>query len=252
MKNALMPVNRPGLSQKPYTPEKPKGAKAMTVAIGLSCNEGRDLVIASDRQFTVEGFSKDYAKKLVSNGPSIVYGFAGDPGLYIEARQKIKGFLDTVKPEDSSVDVIRQTVEGVVTQMGVRSNDPNYRPLYLFIGVNEIFDRPSLIVFNGQGVYVSEDGFEVIGCGDTSVINFLRKHLYSPRLSREQGIGLAAYLIKKATLHVDKTGGTVDVEWADGVGFQTVSSEIVEDAINRIEEQEEYLSILMIQKPFQL
>jgi 20S proteasome alpha/beta subunit len=222
----------------------------MTIAVGFLCNNGNDLIIAADRQFTVEGFSKRHAKKLVSDGPDLLYGFAGDPGLYTEARQKISGFLSTLKPADSSIDVIRETIEGVLNQMQLRGSDPNYRPLYLFVGINEIFSRPRLIVFNGQGVYESECGVEIIGCGDTSLIHFLIDHLYSEHLSPEQGIALAAYLIKKATQHIDKTGEPIDVERADGLGFQTVSRNDVQEGILKIEGQEEFLSTLLIQTPF--
>jgi hypothetical protein len=116
--NAIPPP-RPFPGRKPYTPEKPKGAKAMTIAIGLLCNDGEDLVIASDRQFTVDGLRKRYARKLVSNGLDIVYGFAGDPGLFAEARQKISGFLDNLKPSDVSLDLIQTTIEGVLKKHGL-------------------------------------------------------------------------------------------------------------------------------------
>jgi 20S proteasome alpha/beta subunit len=224
----------------------------MTIAVGFLCNNGNDLIIASDRQFTVEGFSKRFAKKLVSDGPELLYGFAGDPGLYAEARQKISGFLATLKPAEWSVDVIRETIESVLNQMLLRGADSSYKPLYLFVGFNEIFERPRLFVFNGQAVYESEGGVEIIGCGDTSLIHFLEEHLYSRNLPPEQGIALAGYLIKKATQHVDKTGGQIDVARADGLGFEPVSKDDVEKGINKIEEQEQYLSTLLIQKPFQL
>lgn len=225
----------------------------MTIAVGFFCNGGNDLFIAADRQFTVEGFSKYHERKLVREGSDLVYGFAGDPGLYTEARQKISGFLNTLKPADSSVEIIRETVEGVLAQMGLRGADPSYRPLYLFVGINEIFSRPRLLVFNGQGFYESEGlAVEIIGCGDTSLIHFLSEHLYSPHLSPDQGIALAGYLIKKATRHVDKTGEPIDVEHGDGIGFETVDKSKVETEIRKIESQEEFLSTLLIQTPFQL
>jgi len=251
MNRILPPVNRPGLPQKPYTPEKPKVAKAMTIAVGLFCNNGNDLVIASDRQFTVDGFYKKYAKKLVSDGCDLVYGFSGEQGLYAEARQKIGAGLGLIKPVDTSLEIIQETTIKVLDSMGLLNRELQTRRLFMFIGYNEGFEKPRLLVFDGQAVYESENGFEVIGCGDTSVIHFLTDHLYAPDLSPKQGIALAAYLVKKATRHIDKVDGPIDVEHADGLSFQTVSPETVNAGVALIEEQEQFLPILMIQKPFQ-
>jgi 20S proteasome alpha/beta subunit len=239
--------------RKPYTPEKPKQGipKSMTIAVGFLCNNGKDLIIASDRQLTAEGAYKRYVKKLVSSGPELLFGYAGDPGLYAEARQKILGGLGILKPSDVSVDTIRETTESVLNQMElIHNTNQSYRPLYMFIGVNEIFTPPRLLVFNGQALHESEGGVEIIGCGDASLIHFLGSHLHSDDLTPEQGKALGAYLIKKATEHIDKTGGTIDVEHADGVGFQSVDKVEVDEGIREIETQEEFLFTWMMQTPF--
>jgi 20S proteasome alpha/beta subunit len=57
MSNFVIPSHfTPLPTRKPYTPEKPKGAKAMTIAVGFQCSDG--IVLCADRQFTATGYYK--------------------------------------------------------------------------------------------------------------------------------------------------------------------------------------------------
>jgi hypothetical protein len=248
----LMPVNRPGLPQRLYTPEKSKEAKAMTIAVGFYCGKGDHLIIAADRQFTSPGFHKYHRKKYVNEERALfglTFVFAGDPGLFAEFRQKTMGFLD--QKDDFSVDDVRETVESVLTHMGLR--DPNSNPpLFLLIGISEFLSAPQLLIFNGRAVYFAEARINPIGCGDSSVIDYLAEHLYSPDLSENQGIALGAYLIKQATKYIDYCGEPIDVIHGDAGGFQVIDRAKITAGVQMLENEEQYLSTLFVQKPFQL
>jgi 20S proteasome alpha/beta subunit len=245
----------PYLNPKPYTPEKNRAAGAMTIAVGFLCNNSESLVIAADRQFTAQGAFKYHAKKYITEQQGylgISFAFAGDPGIFKEFSQKTLDFLDT--QDDVSLDLFRQTVEGTINEMELRTPFGQPAPLYLLAGINEIFEKPKLIVFNGQGVFEAkaDDGVCTVGCGDTSLIRYLGHYLYDPSMTETQGIALGSYLIKKATQFVDYCGEPIDVILGNGAGFEAVSAEKVKAAIEAIEQQEQYLPTLLIQKPFAL
>lgn len=245
-------VTRPPIpARKPYTPEKPKGAKSMTVAVGFLCGNGEDIIIAADRQFTSPGFFKYHTKKYITEqrgefGFTFVY--SGEPGTFKAFQQKVFGFLDD-HYDDLSLEVVRETIEGVLDNMNLRdrSLSPSF---FVLVGYSELFSQPKMIVFDGREVFVAQNEIHIAGCGDTSLLRYLGDRLYSPAMSREQGIALGAYLIKKATQYVDYCGEPIDVIWGCHAGFEAAEKGKIETGIQMIEEQEQFLSTLMIQTPF--
>ena len=232
---------------RPYTPEKPV-AKAMTIAIGFLFNDGAEAYIAADRQFTAPGFFKYQAKKYVNEEASsllLTFAFAGYPGVFSEVQQKVCVALE--KERILSVESVRLVVEKVIKSLSLRGSES----LFMLVGVNEIFDPPSLIVFDGKSVFLGENNkVYLVGCGDSSLTRYLIDHLYGPDMSKEQGLAVAAYLIKKATQYVDYCGEPIDVLYGYELGFHEVEREKIQAAIQKVEEQEQYLSTLLIQTPF--
>lgn len=234
-------------ARRPYTPEKPS-AKAMTIAIGFLFNNGTEGYIAADRQFTAQGFFKYQAKKYANDEASsflLTFAFAGDPGVFSEVRQKVCTQLG--KEKVVSIEIVKSTIERVIKSLSLRGSES----LFMLVGVNEIFDPPSLIVFDGKSVFLAENNkVYLVGCGETSLIRYLIDQLYGADMSKDQGLALAAYLIKKATQYVDYCGEPIDVLYGYELGFHEVEREKIQTAIQRVEEQEQFLSTLLIRTPF--
>jgi hypothetical protein len=251
MSNLLIPVDGLRLSRKPYTPEKPKGAKAVTIAVGFLCNKGANLILAADRQITAQGAYKIRRKKysLTQQGSlELTFFYSGEPGMFSEFTQKVEDFLKT--QSEITSEVVQHTIESTLEIMKLR--DPLFDPrFWLLAGISEFLSPPKLIVFDGKSVFAAKEGVHIIGCGDTSLINYLSYQLHRPELTVTQGIALGAYLIKKATQYVDGCGEPIDVIRGSDFGFDPVGDEEILGGIKAIEDQEEFLFTLLVQKPFQ-
>lgn len=222
----------------------------MTIAVGFLCNGGADLIVAADRQFTSPGFFKYHRKKYITEergACSFAFAFSGEPGTFQEFQQKVFGFFDNY--DDLSVEIVQETMSGVLASMGLmdRSIPPSF---FVLAGFNVFLEAPKMIVFDGKSIFVAENEVHIVGCGESSVIRYLGDQLYSPDLPLNQGVALGAYLIKKATQYVDYCGEPIDVIHGDAYGFQVIEKDTVKAGIEKIEEQEQYLSTLLIQTPF--
>lgn len=251
MSSAFMPVNRPGLPKKPYTPEKPKRTKAMTIAVGFLCNNENHLILAADRQVTLRGAYKVKRQKYTKAQKGffdMAFVYSGEPGTFAAFAHKLDVHLSNEKEITS--ETILKAIETVLEEMKLM--DPMYEPrFWLLVGINELFEKPQLIVFDGKYVFPATNDIQVIGCGDTSVIHFLGDKLHSSDLNKAQGIALAAYLIKKAAQYVDAVGEPIDVICGAMGGFDIVPDDEVLAGIQAIENQEQFLSTLLVQTPFQ-
>lgn len=242
-------------SRNRILPQKPKRGvpRAMTIAVGFLCNNANDLVIATDRQITIPGSHK-YPQQKYRIGQKdhveLTFTFAGDPGVFQEVQQKVMERLQ--ETEDLSFDLVRATLNQVLGEVNLRDRFLT-RPfdLYLIVGVSELFGPTRLLLFNGRALYEGDHKeVHVIGCGDTSLIAYLASHLYSPNLSAQQGIALAAYMIKQATKFIDYCGEPIDVLHGTETGFEVLPADRIQAAIEMIEAQEEQLATWMIRTPF--
>lgn len=250
MSSAFMPVNRPSLPKKPYTPEKPKGAKAMTIAVGFLCCEGNQIVLAADRQITARGAYKIRQQKYAKSQKGffdMAFMYSGEPGTFASFIYKLDRLLND--DQDLTSETILHAIETVLE--GMKLMDPQYDPrFWLLVGIDELFEKPLLIVFDGKYVFPATKDVQIIGCGDTTLINFLSDKLYSPDLNQSESIALAAYLIRKAAQYVDGVGEPIDVI-CGGNGFEIVSEDKIAAGIRAIEHQEEFLSTWLVRTPFQ-
>ena len=251
MNTALAPTGQfRSAARKPYTPVKP-GAKAMTIAVGFLCDNGKNLIMAADRQFTSPGFFKYHRKKYVTKQKGtfdFAFMFSGEPGTFKAFQQRVFGFFDQC--EELDTEIIRETIEGVLTTLGLRdfALPPSF---FLLAGFNDFASDPQMIVFDGKSVFVAESEVYLVGCGDTSLLRYLSDHLYSPQMNYKQGVALSAYLIKKATQYVGYCGEPIDVILGCDFGFGPVAVETIADDLKKIENQEQFLSTLLVQTPFQ-
>jgi 20S proteasome alpha/beta subunit len=240
------------VQRKPYTPLKPKEAKAMTIAVGFLCGNGEHLILAADRQITAQDAYKIRRKKYATNKQKyveIACFYSGEPGTFSEFMQKVEDFLNTqpsVTPE-----IVQDAIETTLEKMKLR--DPSLEPrFWLLAGISDLFASPKLIVFDGKSVFKATDGVHIIGCGDTSLINYLSDQLHRSDMSKNQGIALGAYLIKKATQYVDGCGEPIDIIHYDAGGFDIIKKEKIDNAIQTIETHEKLLFTRLVHDLFPL
>jgi 20S proteasome alpha/beta subunit len=224
----------------------------MTIAVGFHCKDG--LVLAADRQFTAPGTFKYHAKKFATNTQGfseLAYVFAGYPGVFAEMQQKVDALLTQEPMEVISPAFIKDTIEGVLVGMGWKENFLEGRLCFL-LAINELFEPPQMLVFDETSLCWANTGIRVIGCGDTSLIRYLGDRLHSPEMPINEGVGLGAYLIKKATQYIDYCGEPIDVLVINESGIREAKREEVTASIQKMESQEDFLSTLLVQTPFQL
>jgi 20S proteasome alpha/beta subunit len=177
----------------------------MTIALGMCCTDG--IVIAADSQISAIDHHKYFESKVsYTDGPdwALMFGYAGDPGIYKEARDKIMRLL----PRTGFTPIqAYEACDKVFSEIG-----RPYSPfeLQMFIGVSIRLSDPGLIVFTGQGLYW-EEGIKFFGVGDSSLMNYLSNVLYGKPISVEQGQKLAVYMIAKAKKCIDHCGGPTTV-----------------------------------------
>src|SRR5208282_4571343 len=117
----------------------------MTIAVGFLCNGGENLIIAADRQFTSPGFFKYHRKKYITEQRgmcSFAFVFSGEPGTFQAFQQKVLGFFDNY--DNLSVEIIQETMEGVLTSMGLmdRSIPPSF---FVLAGFNMFLEAPKMV-----------------------------------------------------------------------------------------------------------
>lgn len=240
-----VPQPFPDRGRKPYTPQK-----SMTIAVGFLCENGNHLILAADRQITAHGAYKITREKYATKRHGLLEltcFYSGEPGTFAKFMQSVDALLSA--QADVTPEIVQDTMESVIETM--RLNDVLLDPrFWLLAGISELFEHPKLVVFDGKYLFNAQNGVQIIGCGDTSLVNFLGDRLYSPEMTATQGVALGAYLIKKATQYVDGCGEPIDVLRIDDAGSWTETPKHVRNHIAAIEEQEQFLSTLMVQKPF--
>ena len=240
----------PRVQRKPYTPEKQKRGKAMTIAVGFLCGNGEHLILAADRQITLHGAYKIRRKKYATSKQKWVQLtclFSGEPGVFSEFIQKVEDDLKT--ESNATPEIVKKTIEKKLDEMRLRGSnaDPCF---WLLIGISDFFESLDLLVFDGKSLFEAANSVHVIGCGDTSLIHYLGDQLYRPDMTKDQGIALGAYLIKKATEYVDGCGEPIDVIHGCIAGFSIVKETVVSSGIQKIQDQEELLFTWLVQTPF--
>src|SRR5579883_1906982 len=170
----------------------------MTIALGVPCREG--LLICADQEVLASGSDKYYEERISCVGlfgSALVSTYAGSPGLWKEANEKIsRRLLELQGPEEEGdVCVIPQqiydTADEVFAGMGRPSN------LQMILGVGGVFNSPELFVFD-RGAMHRAKGITCIGASESSMVRYLADNLYSPEIPLEAAKNLGIYLIAKA------------------------------------------------------
>lgn len=209
-------TERPG---KPFLPPKPirpyiplERRKAMTIALGLPCTDG--LVICTDGQLTVSGGHKFQEEKIECEefyGATLVFSYAGLPGLWKEARNKIVHSLQKLEaPFEEGPAITPENVynaaDEVFTGMGRLYTELN---LQMLIAVGGVLHAPELFVFDRNAFYRATD-FTCLGVGESSLVRYLADSLYRRSISKEEGKNIGIYLVSKAIQYIDGIGPPID------------------------------------------
>jgi len=182
----------------------------MTIALGLPCQGG--LLICADQEILAQGADKYYEERISCMdlfGSALVTTYAGLPGLWKEANEKIaRRLLELQGPEEEGdVCVIPQaiydTADEVFAGMGRPSN------LQMLLGVGGVFDSPELFVFD-RGAMHRAAGIVWLGPGESSVIRYLADNLYAPGMDLEAAKNLGIYLISKASQYINGVGAPIE------------------------------------------
>jgi 20S proteasome alpha/beta subunit len=182
----------------------------MSIALGLPCRDG--LLICADQEILAQGGDKYYEERISCVdlfGSAFVSSYAGLPGLWKEANEKIARRLSELQGPDEDGDVcvtphaIYESADEVFAGMGRPAN------LQMLIGVGGVFDSPELFVFD-QGAMHRATGIACVGPGESSIIRYLADNLYSPSMDLEAAKNLGIYLVLKAAQYVNGVGAPID------------------------------------------
>jgi len=182
----------------------------MSIALGLPCQEG--LVICADEQVLASGgdrYQEERISCLELFGSVLISSYAGPPGLWKEAKDKIAHRLLQIQGPEEEGDVcvtphaVYESADEVFTGMGRPLN------LQMILAVGGVFDSPELFVFD-RGAMHRAAGFVCVGAGEWSLVRYLGDNLYSPSMSLEAAKNMGIYLIAKAAQFVEGVGRPID------------------------------------------
>lgn len=211
----------------------------MTIGVGFLCGDG--LVIGSDTQITVEGSHKFYESKIYEHrDPSwtVIMNCAGWPDVM---RDFWTEFLEKMKSSPQSpqtCSAIRRAIKEVLQDV------PNIEELSILGALCIPNKEWSMVVVSGKNVGDSQEPCEFIGCGDASMLRYLRSiicHPQAPSYSYtcQQARILTAYLVYCAKRYVDGCGGDTHLRILHPNGYWDTENGFTsfEDRVRSIEER---------------
>lgn len=182
-------------------PERLPRVKAVTIAVGMVCQNG--VVIAADSQVSVPDYYKYHESKIhYTEGEdwALLFAYAGDPGLYQQARNEIaKRFRDSEHTPDS----LRIICKEVLGELGWPPNDIG---LEMVVGISCPRFETRLLIFNGKSL-IFGDKIYCLGVGDSSLTRYLSELLYDSSVTTDDGVRAAICIVSKAKDYIDHCGG---------------------------------------------
>jgi 20S proteasome alpha/beta subunit len=224
MSSAFAPVNRPGLPKKPYTPEKPKGAKAMTAVIGFPYKDG--IMVCADSQLTYPNGTKYTDHKVFAGGINsfpCLFAFADQGGLATEVRKKI--FKEITKNNQDAngaitTEEVSKIVETVMDNQGRLYVDV---PLQFILAIWPKNEEPSIIHFDGKSVNIKQDEVIMIGSGHEPLARYLIDHLFSFDMDWHHALAFGFYIVRQAIRYTNLCGEPMEGMFLDSKGEQEIN-----------------------------
>jgi 20S proteasome alpha/beta subunit len=197
-----------------------RSIKAMTVAVGLWCDDG--LVFCTDSQITVTGGLKYPAKKIFNysyRNWAVSMAYSGSPEMMGLIDEKFYGEMLNPKYDDDECweDNVRSVIEKVLHQV-IKKHKRHH--IELLCGTMMGADIQGLWRTQNTLVVDAEIG-ECIGVGDSSVLRFISDVLVQPRMTITEGIVIACYMVSKAITYIDGCDGPLQATvLADGKYYE--------------------------------
>lgn len=234
-----MPVNRPSLPKKPYTPEKLQRPRAMTIALGFPYLEG--MLVCADTQMSYPTGTK-YAEQKITTGEiedcRYIFAFAGDLGLATEIRTKIFRKIALYIKETKTSPLTEELHAIVETAInGYNRLEVNLEIEFL-LAIYPKGETPAIIHFSGRGINVTTDEIVVLGCGNESLTRYLTENLFITDLDWEHALALGCYIVKKATQYVQFCGEPIEAARLTQNSVWEVDSQNIDWACTITERQE--------------
>jgi len=182
----------------------------VTIGVGFHCGDG--VVLAADRQLTVEGVYKTHSMKIgnfVYGGATVLWTFAGLPNLVSVMRDGVFAKLNPFPPGPSEQEIAKSISEQM---MEMKEQYPEEMRTQQFLFA---YSCGQAIGFSqyASGV-VNDPPHAYIGIGDSSLINYIFDIFCSVPtylMSIKEGSTLAICMVALAKQFVDGCGGPIDV-----------------------------------------
>lgn len=190
-------------------PERLPTRKAVTIGIGIRCQGA--VVLAADRQVTVESYFKDHESKLTFNthpNCRVVSTYAYLPSLANVLNDKVDLQLRTmVKPYgEEIIEVISKETRNL------KELYPTEMQTQQFLWAVSAFEEPARLIRISNGI-IDEPQWACIGVGDSSLVRYIVSQLAPippSDLPAADVSRLAVYIVRQAKAFVDGCGGPTD------------------------------------------
>lgn len=183
----------------------------MTIGLGFHCKDG--IVLAADQQNTVEGGYKVFSCKMgniVYGRASVVWTFAYIPNLVTVMRDGLLAKLQSFPKTKITEAQVSMAIGKQIDEM--RKKYPEEMAYQQFLFSFSCGRNPRLA--RVQGGIVDEPSEACIGCGDSSLVNFILESFRSVPIRfmwTSEAMHLAIYIVYLAKKFVDGVGGPTDV-----------------------------------------
>jgi 20S proteasome alpha/beta subunit len=182
----------------------------VTIGLGFLCKDA--VVLAADRQLTVQGYFKDHETKLhpvYHPNCRVVSTYAYLPSLANLLNDRVELDLKTLgEPHGEEI------VEIITTHFKKlrKQYSAEMRAQQFLWAISTHAERARLLRISG-GI-IDEPQWACIGIGDSSLVRYMVSTLTTiptPVLPSSEVLQLAVHIIQQAKLFVDGCGGTTDV-----------------------------------------
>ena len=195
------------------TPKRLPKAKAVTIGIGLLCDDG--IVLCADTQISCAGYYKYDEMKLYWHLPQAwkaVFTFSGNPVLMKSFDGKFHDAMKLASPPFTAGQ-IHDVIEAILSGMDTVESDPD--GLHMMCGIVIPSSEMRLLKTHRKIVTTVEAWggvHDYVGVGDSSVLRYLGKLLAGAGIGTiRQALILGVYLTLQAKRYVDGCGGDTNV-----------------------------------------
>jgi hypothetical protein len=197
---------------RPYLHEGVRGTRAMTIAIGVRCDEGN--LLLADRQITKAGGLKYYEKKIreVSGGLpqgffNVSFAYAGFPDAAKFIVAEVEQRISRLKIADININSLHDCVEESLANWWKKHRQQGDVELLISLFV---WGQESKL-YRSKGKLLHASDFDCLGIGDSSIVRYFTETFVNERMGLHQLLPLFIYVMEQAKKYIDGCGGQTDV-----------------------------------------